>query len=619
MPVDEDFEVVEPVRKDTRKPSTADEVKASGGSSKVDTTVRFPPPCSSSLAVTKNCTCVTFSKMPSYSASRAGSYPGVRFSKATTSNAAAPSSSKQTDRAPSRPKAPPTLPLPDFKRNSTRLDVKQSHSGSVSLGIKAFNEIPNPNDGQALMVYSSPPPSPQPTTSKCQLKKGAASKGPPKGVGTYIPPPDKSSRSASPSADASSKAKKNRNAPIPSTARTSAPRYLASSSQVEEEGSTGRSKSKVGEWDSAKALSKSTLKDEDLRERLVAERDRHDAERPRRTNAGKKSTNPSAAATLKGKGSKKARALSEEELTEDGSDRSSLIVGDLEEKEDDEPATKKPRPKSKPRKKNQVDSDDDFDAAPSSSAGRSKGKKAKVEPKSETAPSALALLLQSSGARLQKRGEEEKREAEKLASAGPIKGGPLDKLQSVFGSSARSTANAIAGPSVGSTLVDQGTTTSFFDDGDSSSSLSSAPSDYEDGLSPRAKLCPYCSEPLPEKPTQKLKKTLARFKKKSVPMPTSANPDGRSISITQSSVVCALHRSESVLIPAGIAKGYPRSIDWPRTIERVRAKEGELVWLIKKKDSVFWEFAKERTGEIGKGLSRSVRGQFDVFEKCQPG
>lgn len=537
------------------------------------------------------------------------------------SNAAAASSSKPPDRAPSRPS------LPNIKRKTDSLlgVNKASHSGNVSHGgikVNDADEIHNPDADQAMMVISSPPPSPQPSTSKSQPKKGA-SKGPLRGTGTYVPPPDKSSRSTSPSAGNSAKTKRTtKNAPIPSTARTSAPRYLASSSQVEE-GSTSRSKSKVGDWDSAKALSSSKRKEkmangEDLHERLEAKRDLNYKDRPKRKNAGKNSTNPYAAAALKGKGSKRARASSEEELTEEGSDSSSLIGEDPE--EEDELTTKGPRPKSKPRKtKDKVDSDDDLYAAPSSSAGRAKGKKAKMEPKSEPAPSALALLLQSSGARLQKRGEEERKEAEKLASAGPIKGGPLDKLQSVFGSSARSTANAIAGPSVGSTLVDQGTTTSFFDFSDSSSSLSSVPSDYEDDLSPRAKLCPYCSEPLPEKPTQKLKKTLARFKKKSVPMPTSTNPDGRSISITQSSVVCALHRSESVLIPAGIAKGYPRSIDWPRTIERVKEKEEELMRLIEKKDSVFWEFAKERTGEIGKGMSRSARGQFDVFEKCQPG
>lgn len=142
------------------------------------------------------------------------------------------------------------------------------------------------------------------------------------------------------------------------------------------------------------------------------------------------------------------------------------------------------------------------------------------------------------------------------------------------------------------------------------------------GKSKRKTLCPYCSEPLPSIPSAKLVAILKSLFRASHPAPTASNPNARTLPMAKSINACSLHRSESLLLPMAKVKGWPLRIEWEHEIERVYSPPvvRQLERMINhKEESVFYEMAKNRVKELGKGMSRSARGQFEVFEKCQPG
>ncbi|CDZ97629.1 Restriction of telomere capping protein 4, C-terminal [Phaffia rhodozyma] len=135
-------------------------------------------------------------------------------------------------------------------------------------------------------------------------------------------------------------------------------------------------------------------------------------------------------------------------------------------------------------------------------------------------------------------------------------------------------------------------------------------------------LCPYCSERLPSAPSAKLEAILSFLHSVSQPSPTVTNPGARKLPMAQSINACALHRSESLLIPLAKKKRWPMQINWENYISRIKSEPivRRLKTIVKEKeDSLFYDFAKERVRDLGKGQSRSARGQFEVFEKCQPG
>ncbi|KAF4610432.1 hypothetical protein D9613_006670 [Agrocybe pediades] len=181
-------------------------------------------------------------------------------------------------------------------------------------------------------------------------------------------------------------------------------------------------------------------------------------------------------------------------------------------------------------------------------------------------------------------------------------------------------------------------------------------------------LCPYCDTPLPSSPTPLLLRMLEAIKKKSTRDPRPSNPLGLKAPLVAFIAVCQRHRFESEILPEAEAKGWPKTIKWKEVSGRVMKMESALRALIedpgdaaaasaaseeegedkrgndedwdvvftpkqkenakkkmlKKKGGpksrcVFW---KEFINEVKlKGLRAvsGVRGQFENFEKIQPG
>jgi hypothetical protein len=508
-------------------------------------------------------------------------------------------------RAPSRPKGT-GLAVPGA------LQRRPSNGGSSSA-IISTNSLRSPSSSLIVMDDGSPlptpvsPPRPQRKVTRSMDKEAAAqpavvveiNSSPPEEKASKPPPGSSKSKgknrasrmqSSGDEADRPPPRRKNdssavaslkparNNKPIPSTAKLTARRVPG--------GSSGGLRDVGNEWDSSRALSKSKRKgDEKILDKALKA-----AVKGKRA-AGKR---------VKGQGKPSQTASS-------SSDEETSALSSIESADVEEPKAPRPKPKARTNKMSSPSPapPQDIDLM-AKLLGSSRQRQAQLEEKQRT---------------------DDEKERERYAREGPavLVDGPMAQIRAAGGrgalralGSSTSFGNAVAGPSsqprsrAGSNASSTSSLTSLDSlTSDDELTLGAAPS--------KIKLCPYCSEPLPVRQTKKLKKLFQRLEKKSVPMPTSINPDARSLAISKSSVVCALHRSESVLIPEGVRKGYPLRIDWPRTIERVREHETALLEVVRRKDSVFWEFARERTGEVGKGVSRSARGQFDVFEKCQPG
>lgn len=545
------------------------------------------------------------------------SAPAWRLSRATSSNASTAASPGSAMRAPSRPKGTgmnldPTAVPRKLGNGHGRVSGSRSPSSSL-IGLNSVHASPPPlprvdrkttrsMDKQTarsteakiiecVEINSSPPPAP----FKSKVAAGS-SKTRKKTTIARTRSSDDEEKPASKRKDdsaVSSSRSTRRNIPVPSTAQATARRLPGGSS------TTGLQNVEA-DWNPALAKSKRLLKEQ--RYETKATDDRYLEEKSkiaRKTQAVK-------GKRFKGQDKPSQAIIPSSEV---GSDISSAV-----ESSDEERKPKKPRSKPQVRRAAKL---------PSPSP-----------PPAPKGGDMMAQLLSKSRLRQaqadEKQRADEEKERERYAREGPavLTGGPMAMIRAAgglgalraIGPTTSFSGNAVAGPSSQSRsrAASNASSTS------SLTSLESLLSESEDemalGAAPsKTKLCPYCSEPLPARQTKKLKKLFQRLERRSVAMPTSINPGARSLPISRSSVVCALHRSESVLIPEGVRMGYPLRIDWLRTIERVREHEKALLEVIRRKDSVFWEFAKERTGEVGKGVSRSARGQFDVFEKCQPG
>lgn len=75
-------------------------------------------------------------------------------------------------------------------------------------------------------------------------------------------------------------------------------------------------------------------------------------------------------------------------------------------------------------------------------------------------------------------------------------------------------------------------------------------------------LCQYCDEPWPENPSAELSRMRAGYDKQTRIRPRSLNALGRQSSTNIAASLCDMHRNESIIIPAGLAEGWPATIDF---------------------------------------------------------
>jgi hypothetical protein len=115
---------------------------------------------------------------------------------------------------------------------------------------------------------------------------------------------------------------------------------------------------------------------------------------------------------------------------------------------------------------------------------------------------------------------------------------------------------------------------------------------------------------------------------------------------------CQRHRFESQILPEAERKGWPKTVDWKAVAKRVVNMKAALEALVNdpgdvtkgtirdpgrekdewevpygqekrkngpKKNSIFWNEVMEEVKQKGSRAVAGVRGQFENFEKAQPG
>ncbi len=168
-------------------------------------------------------------------------------------------------------------------------------------------------------------------------------------------------------------------------------------------------------------------------------------------------------------------------------------------------------------------------------------------------------------------------------------------------------------------------------------------------------LCPYCDTPLPTTPSVHLLSLLLSTRRKSKPDPRPSNPLGLKAPMSVFVTACQRHRFESQILPEAKRKGWPKTVDWKAVAKRVINMKAALEALVDdpgdmvkrdvsgirdaerekdewevpygkgrrkngpKENSIFWNEVMEEVKQKGSRAVAGVRGQFENFEKAQPG
>ncbi|KZV69306.1 hypothetical protein PENSPDRAFT_561022, partial [Peniophora sp. CONT] len=139
-------------------------------------------------------------------------------------------------------------------------------------------------------------------------------------------------------------------------------------------------------------------------------------------------------------------------------------------------------------------------------------------------------------------------------------------------------------------------------------------------------LCPYCDALMPPigERTPQLTRLLAAAERRSKPAPRPGHPHARRAPVSVHGAVCERHDFETKELPRARARGWPTNIAWDALrgrIERLQPKLAKLVQGDEKtrSESVFWRSVEEDVRKSGSRAVAGVKGQFESFDKVQPG
>ena len=155
-------------------------------------------------------------------------------------------------------------------------------------------------------------------------------------------------------------------------------------------------------------------------------------------------------------------------------------------------------------------------------------------------------------------------------------------------------------------------------------------------------LCPWCDEPLPSEPTPHLRALIAAAKRISRRDDRITNPLGLHAPLTASISVCQRHRFERNWVPRARKRGWPTTIDWNALSGRIVRLRNHLQAIVDdvdeefapevsgvvagasgsgrpRKENKFWEEVVKNVKQQGSRWTTGVRGQFQHFNKTQPG
>ncbi|KAI0048757.1 hypothetical protein FA95DRAFT_1468791, partial [Auriscalpium vulgare] len=137
-------------------------------------------------------------------------------------------------------------------------------------------------------------------------------------------------------------------------------------------------------------------------------------------------------------------------------------------------------------------------------------------------------------------------------------------------------------------------------------------------------LCPYCDEVLPPVLTPHFHSLLATAKRKSYAEPRPGNARGLKAPLGAFVAVCRRHRFEAHEVPKARARGWPTKIDFERLRERVERLARGFSKLVNgdaqtREQSTYWSAVMAEVQAKGSRAVAGLKGQFESFEKTQPG
>lgn len=137
-------------------------------------------------------------------------------------------------------------------------------------------------------------------------------------------------------------------------------------------------------------------------------------------------------------------------------------------------------------------------------------------------------------------------------------------------------------------------------------------------------LCPFCDERLPPNPSPLYRSLLEAAKRKAYPDARPSNPRGLKASMGIYVALCKRHRFEAHQIPEAIAKGWPMDIDFGKVRDRVEQLRDSLGKLVKdegnaRDENIYWTTVIKEVQKMGSRAASSVKGQFESFQRTQPG
>ena len=137
-------------------------------------------------------------------------------------------------------------------------------------------------------------------------------------------------------------------------------------------------------------------------------------------------------------------------------------------------------------------------------------------------------------------------------------------------------------------------------------------------------LCPFCDEKLPPNPSRLYRSLLEAARRKAYSDPRPTNPQGLKAQMGIYVASCKRHRFEAHQIPEAIAKGWPTDIDFGKVRERVERRADQLTKLVRdegnaREESIYWTAVMTEVRKLGSRAASGVKGQFESFEKTQPG
>jgi hypothetical protein len=87
---------------------------------------------------------------------------------------------------------------------------------------------------------------------------------------------------------------------------------------------------------------------------------------------------------------------------------------------------------------------------------------------------------------------------------------------------------------------------------------------------------------------------------------------------------CKRHRFEAHQIPEAIAKGWPMDIDFGKVRDRVEKLRDSLGILVNgegnaRDENIYWTTVIMEVQKMGSRAASGVKGQFESFQRTQPG